>query len=307
MQSTAVNYDHYDDALYFLYFVGRFLVVLTSYFLCVVGVLYAIGSVVTLEATNFFCPIYTEEAVRQHNYENNNPHGEFVESCWLIDQQALNLNEIRALNVNIFDASIDTTNIINMIQSILYIIVTFILLISTIYQTYFLVYDAICAIISIVTNNYVNERIHKTLVKLKRKHVQSQNKKENQQNVNTNANQSQNQYDYLCCLCNCYKQCVRQCFECYFKYIVPVYYADSKLRTLSLVFREWFEIGIQFYALLLYGGINLLNLNENILSQEPYIIEAFTIIVATNCIIGVLQKKKIKSIQICFFVTFLFA
>ena len=55
---------------------------------------------------------------------------------------------------------------------------------------------------------------------------------------------------------------------------------------LSIILREWFEIIAQIYALLLYGGVNVLALESNVLSQKPYIIEAFSVIISTNCITG---------------------
>ena len=80
--------------------------------------------------------------------------------------------------------------------------------------------------------------------------------------------------------------CVAKCMKFYFKHIQPIYYVDSKWRMLSIIVREWFEIGIQIYALLLYGGVNVFNLDSNILSQKPRIIESFCVIVSGNCITG---------------------
>ena len=49
------------------------------------------------------------------------------------------------------------------------------------------------------------------------------------------------------------------------------------------------EILNQFYALFLYGGIELFDLRNNkniILSQESHVIESFAIILTANCIAG---------------------
>ena len=108
-------------------------------------------------------------------------------------------------------------------------------------------------------------------------------------------------YIYNCfkyCFCSvygCYIYCIKGCFKLYFKYILPIYYVDSKLRIFSIIVREWIEILIQMYALFLYGGISLLFPSSNVLSQEPQIIQSFTIIVSANCILGMYLKYTLLS------------
>ena len=53
---------------------------------------------------------------------------------------------------------------------------------------------------------------------------------------------------------------------------------------MGIIIREWCEILIQLYALLLYGGINVFDLESNVLSQEVNIVKAFSIILGCNCI-----------------------
>ena len=41
---------------------------------------------------------------------------------------------------------------------------------------------------------------------------------------------------------------------------------------MSVIFKEYFEIINQIYALLLYGGLNVFYMNQNILSQESLVV-----------------------------------
>ena len=298
-RTPTVGYDAHDKILYVTYYIGRILVLFISYFLCIVGILYGIGSVVKLDATNLYCPIYSEQEVRQHNFENNLPYGDDYAGCWYINQQTLNFRSIYDLNLDIFTATIDTSNCLKLIQSVLYFTVALILLISTVYQTYFVIYDTLYAVLSMINGVNINSRIHEALILLKNNNDQSTNSQTKiKQAGKDDHDQSEDQNNcklcirklnlhyYFCIVCQCYKQCMKRCLKFYFKYIMPSYYVDSKLRMLSLIFREWFEIGVQFHALLLYGGINIFDTSENVLSQEPHVIATFAIIVATNCIIG---------------------
>lgn len=80
-KKSSIIYDSYDSIYYGLYFIGRYLVVLLSYFLCMIACLYGTGSLVTLEATNFFCPSYTLDEIHEYNLENGNKYGDYSDSC----------------------------------------------------------------------------------------------------------------------------------------------------------------------------------------------------------------------------------
>ena len=281
-----INYDAYDSIYYVLYFVGRYLVVLTSYFLCIIASLYAIGSLVTLEATNFFCSSYTLEEIRQYNLENENESGvpENVNSCLRIDRQGLNFDVLSDVNYNIFIGKIDSDSLdfVAYFQSILYFVTTLVLLIFTLYHTYLLIYDTINAIYSFVYREQKNERIYSMLCKLHR-----QTQPSNEADQSQNRKKGKMEAGVWCSFVRkTYVDCAHTCMKFYFEYIQPIYYVDSKWRMLSIIGKEWFEIIIQIYALLLYGGINVVDLESNILSQSPDIIELFTIIVSVNCMAG---------------------
>ena len=282
-RADSVLHNAYDVIFYVLYFVGRYLVVITSNVLCVIASLYATGSLVTLEATNFFCPSYTLEEIRQYNLEHDNQYGVIDDSCLRIDRPGLNYNVLLSLDNQVFTGKIDTNTLSfgGYIQSILYFITTIILFISTLYQTYLLVYDTIYAIYSLISGKLKNKRIHDKLLQLDKEMTQSNSKHKNKRSKPINK---------LCCCCILIRQtyitCVRKVAKWYFKHIAPFYYVDSKWRMLSIIFKEWFEIGIQIYALLLYGGVNIFDLKSNVLSQTPYVIESFCIIISLNCITG---------------------
>ena len=72
-----------------------------------ISLLYGISNLVSLEATHFFCPVYNEEQVRQHNFENGNEYGESVLSCWYIERSKIDLQAVRSLDIDIFKANFD--------------------------------------------------------------------------------------------------------------------------------------------------------------------------------------------------------
>ena len=306
--ANKIGYDIHDNIFYVLYFFGRYLVLFTSLFLCIISSLYGIGGLINLEATDFFCPRYTEEEVRNYNLKNGNQYGDGILGCWYINRQRLNYNAIFNLSIDIFNAKINNFTIFSILQTILYSIITIILLISVIYNFYYLLYDTYFAIKSFCINDNINNRIRNKLINLRKFPKKNLNnndsndtnwKTSNTDNKNEEIDQEtekedteHNLHNYtkcctLCCKFFC-ENCCKKCWICtkkrYFKYIYPWYYIDSKWRILSVIIREFIEIFIQFYALLLYGGINLFNINSNVLSQEPYIIEVFAIIISLNCI-----------------------
>ena len=278
-RTFSISYDCYDATYYVLYFVGRYLVVITSYCLCAIASLYATGSLVTLEATNFFCPSYTLEEIRQYNFEHGNEQGS-SDSCLRIERQGINLNVLLDTNHNIFTGTIrsDSLDFIAYFEALLYFAAAFILFICTLYQTYFLIYDTVYAIYSAIFDETKNKRISGVLAKL-HKH---------RRNGSGQHARSSNISDLVK---DFYHWCYRKYKKLYQKHVEPFYYVDSKWRMLSIIAREWFEVGIQVYALLLYGGINVFDLEANVLSQEPHIIETFSVIVALNCITGICMSQ----------------
>ena len=299
---------------------SRYLVVLTSYFLSIIAVLYAIGSVTHLETTNFFCPTHTEQEVREYNFENHHDWGGDRYGCWYIDTKKLNFREVFDLNIGMFTATISMDPLFAF-YCCLYSIAAIFIAISSLYHSYLLIYDTWYAIRSSVTFNNVNgiyhsernPRIELTLESISNKMedplVGASNVPDRQRqgstgskNASQQSNVSNNSWWGLVrnktkclwksgslCLCGIYGmyvRCIKSCFECYFKHIYPWYYVDSKWRMITIIIREWIEILIQFYALLLYGGIHLLDPTANVLSQEPQIIQAFSKIVGVNCIVG---------------------
>ena len=153
-----IIYDTQDRILYALYFTVRLFVLLVSYMLCVVALFYTIGSIVDIEVTSFFCPTYTKEEVRQHNYENGYAEGDSIFSCWYIDRPRLNYEAMFSLNSDIFTARIDQENLSigQIITATLYSIITLVLLTKTMWYTYFWLYDVSVAMLSLIKQNEFN-------------------------------------------------------------------------------------------------------------------------------------------------------
>ena len=134
-----------EEFLFILIFVTRYIILLATLTLLVIAVLYTIGSIVTLNADNLFCPAYSEQDVRKYNYENNLAEGD-ADSCYYIDRQRLNFNDIKNLNLNIFEASflkISDLTIDTMMRFLFYSIICVCLFGIIVYQSYFLIYDTI--------------------------------------------------------------------------------------------------------------------------------------------------------------------
>ena len=312
--SNRLVYDIYDSIFYALYFFARLLVIVTSYILCIIASLYATGSLITLEVTSFFCPLYNESEIRQYNLENGNQEGDPGLTCRYIDRTSLNYEAIFSLDSNIFEASVDSNNITfgKIFQTIAYSIAVIILIIPTLYHTYLWFYDTLYALLSLIKGIELNPRIISQMETLaiataKRKSKNTNKNSEDEfaiiKKKKKNKNKKHNKYSCLTApcfwCCGMYKQCCRSYMKFYFSRIMPVYYVDSKCRMLSLIFREWIEISVQFYALLLYGGINIFLPNSNVKSQNPNVIEAFAMIIGLNCICGMFVKTSAQSIS-CF-------
>ena len=264
-----------------LYYIARYLSVFLLIGLCIISTLYAVGNLVTIQAENFTCPQYTEEEVRKFNYLKGDPNG-MSDSCYYIDSERLNFAAIYDLDISIYTASFaDDIRIFNTTLFIFYSLIALISVILTIYHGYFLLYDSYC--LSVVCCNCPNakskmnprfkrivETCSKSYHRAKTKHkrqgnTSSGNRKKNTQKVKSQSNVQK-------CL-----QCVSNGINDYTQFMSDNFYFDSKYWLFGIIIREFFEIIIQFYALLLYGGMNLFDLNENVLSQEGYIVEGMNL------------------------------
>ena len=305
-----------DDMLFILLFVARYIVLTTACCLLMIAVLYTIGSVVTLNADNLFCPGYTEEEVRLYNFENNLPEGD-RDSCYFIDRKKLNFNDIKNLNLNIFNAFIDISNlsIQTIIQSLLYLIVCLLLIALIIFHAFYLIYDTIFIILKNCNGKNgtttppsqttqtrhrgnstarlknlkpINPRVAKTFIKCFRDARSGGNTSGTEHNNNTNTNRSTKKTnDRMAGLeidaSNYNKSMKSKCGEFVqgfieeakhfqIRHIKPYFYVDSFLHLFVLALRELIEIMVQFYGLLLYGGLNIFNTQQNILAQESRVL-----------------------------------
>ena len=261
------------------YFTVRYLVLITTMFICMISCLYAIGNLITLEATNFYCPSYTAEQVRQHNVENGYNQGDSSFSCWYIDKQKLNWQDVRSLKLNIYVAFFQVNNVFQLLQSVIYFLIVIFLFIVCLIHFCYLFYDTFY-IVCFKWNQ--NKRILKTFEKLcYTLNLKNQQTKKNKQN----NKKKKKKKCCISCICSCvgsltktYVTCVKCGLRFYYKNVKPYYYLDGKWRLLSIICKELLEIVIQLIALLFYGGINVFNSNDNILSQEPKILQGTLIV-----------------------------
>ena len=291
-----------DKILYILYILARYSVLLTSGVLCIISTLYAIGNIVSLEATNFFCnKTYDSKEIREFNLANGFEQGvsdnEDVSSCYYINRKRIDFYAIYTLNINLYSANTDSPSAFGVILCILYSILSFVVTIFTMYQFYFIIYDTFYVIKSICDKTVTNPRIvncinrhqnkDKNSTKRSRKHQSESEVQQHQQKRRKNCTIKSVGCGIIKCMSRCVSRSIKCYLKWYFAHIFPYYYTDSKYRLLIMIFREWIEILIQFYALLLYGGYHLLYSSMNVLSQEPNTIQSFAIIVGLNSVLGV--------------------
>ena len=285
-----------------MYWITRFFFVSASFCFTILTACYGISNITTINAINFFCPIYSAQQVYQHNIANNNTQGEDETSCWVINRLRLNSVAVEDLSLGLYTAEIklfddlddhSCMNInINIIAFLIFCIMTMYSFIIAIENLYFIIYDLICF--------YILKKFNPRIVKIQKKHQRKNLKqlRDSNSNINqrksTNYNQNINQntgmverdednaknesrmtliknrlVGCMCCMCTSYRR---------------YFYNDSKYTIFKNMIGEIFEISVQLYGLLLYGGINLFDMNNIPLAQEYYVIFVFSVIIAANCV-----------------------
>ena len=294
---TLRNY----QVLHTLFYIARYLLLLIAISLVTISLLYGISNLIKLEATHFFCPIYTEEQVRQHNLENENAYGDSVLSCWYIERSKLDLHAVRSLDMDVFEASFDHFTPWDAFICIIYCLISLYLLIIVLYNGYLVIFDTFYAILACLTARSEkhkresntrassvnlthrsmvtrNPRIKKMINKMrfKAKHASKKNKHVIRQMSSPSISNRSDKYNRSVAVSrvagNAYAYdsgniCVR-----YQNWQRNHCYDDSKLRLFSIIGKEWFEILIQIYGLFLYGGVDLFDANSNVLAQHPNVV-----------------------------------
>ena len=151
-ENTQVEENSNYETLTALVYFARYLLLLIIICLFGISLLYSISSLVTLEATHFFCPIYTEEQVRQHNLENNLAKGEGSLSCWYIERSKIDFNAVESLDIDVFEANFDCYTTLDAIICAVYSLISLYLLIITLYHGYYLLFDTFYAILACFLN-----------------------------------------------------------------------------------------------------------------------------------------------------------
>ena len=249
----------FDKTLFVLLFVTRCFVVLTTFVLLMIAILYAIGSLIILQADNFFCPGLSEKEVRLYNFENGNAIGHWG-SCYYIDRKVVRWQYIYSLNINLFDAVfVNDTNGGAIFQCSMFVLVSICMFIIAIYHLYFIIYDTLFIIID--KPNPRIARSLKSIIKKCKRHVQKNDDvvdKHEERKVSNNI--------------KCFGSIKSKFKQLQNDYYKQHYYPDSMLQLTGMWIKEMIEIMIQSYALFLYGGLNVFIPKQNILAQESYVV-----------------------------------
>ena len=250
-----------DEPLFILFFVARYFVVLTACLLLMISILYAIGSLISLQADNFFCPSVSEEEVRLYNFENGHSHGLWG-SCYYIDRKVVHWSYIYNLNINIFSATfVDSTSVAAIFQCSMFVFVSICMFTIAVYHSYFILYDTIFVIIG-----KPNPRIAKALKSIIQKFIKQKKNALDKHEIKVSDTQKQKYIKMF------FKSIVSKFQQLKNDYYKRYYYPDSMVALSVMWFKELIEILIQCYALLLYGGLNVFMPTQNILAQEPYVV-----------------------------------
>ena len=279
----------YGDIVTILYYIARYLSLFLLIGLCIISTLYAVGNLVTIQAENFTCPRYTEEQVRRTNFDKRYETGQ-TNTCFYIDRQVLDFNAIYNLDISIYNASFgDNIDIFDAILFVFYLFIALISIILTIYHAYYLLYDSYYFIRGKCTNHNpttathdnsnkvhtthkINPRFKKIVEECSKNYHRSKAKQKRQRSTKNHKQKKNTQVKYQSSLQKCLHG-FSDAINIYTHFISDYVYFDSKYWLIGIILREFFEIIIQFYALLLYGGVNLFDKNENVLSQEGHIVE----------------------------------
>ena len=273
----------YYDIVTVLYYISRYLSIFLLIGLCIVSTLYAVGNLVTIQVDNFICPQYTEEEVRRFNYIDEKDSGN-DNSCYYIDSRRLNFDAIYRLDIGIYTASFpDDIDVFDWAIFVFYSLIALISVISTMYHGYYLLYDSYYLIVlccktitdrnrSLTRTSNMNPRFKGIIEECSKNYHREKTKHKRQLQRNTGSQKMQMQLTSQSTVEKCL-QFVNNWMNIYTQFISDYVYFDSKYWLFGIILGEFFEIIIQFYALLLYGGMDLFDKNENVLSQEGYIVE----------------------------------
>ena len=274
-----------------MHYFARYLLLCLSICLCMIASLYGISNLICLRATNIYCPVYTEEQVRRHNFKNGSPKGDFgVASCWYIDTARFDFQAILEPNSKLLQAHVDQFSTSHIIQCAIYFIVILYPLYVIIWYGFYLFYDTFYLIFNLIINGIIgyeykhdknvvllnmkhNPRITNVINETRRKLHHAKALHRRKKHKRTSKGKIQNRNNSLSVvnskrLCCCVNWIYIKWIEKYEIWKINYFYYDSKWRLFWLMGKEWMEIFIQIYGLFLYGGIDLFDKETNILGQN---------------------------------------
>ena len=254
----------------FVYFSVRYLFVVMTIFLSLIAAIYALSALITTEATNFFCKYLDASEVYQHNRENEYNEGD-PGGCWYIEKPKIDINKMKHLDLGIYESSINDQSFVTIFACVIFSLLSLFLLFIGLQNGYYVIYDTI---FNYILWNVPNPRVIAVIndyecISKGKKTISSKmaeiEKKCFLERVFIWIEFLYDQYCYI-----------------YEKYL----YFDSKWKVINSIFWEIMEIIVQFYALCLYGGLNLFHMDTVVLGQHVDIFESFAIIVGLNCVLA---------------------
>eukprot|EP01084_Bolivina_argentea_P305985 528669_1 len=233
-------------------FCARIMIILLTIFLSALSLSYAIGQILSITVSNYWCPQIDIQHIRQHSYNNKLPKGGSENGCFSSKEYTVNQNALWSSASYGYKTD---NNAHSILRFIAFFIVAIIFIICIIYGIIILIVD-----IKKYFNNTLGISYYK---KQKTKHL---NKTK--------------QTSYA----SPHMQIIYRAYELF----KIKYYVDSGWWCLWAIVREVFEIFLQTQALLLYNGTYLFRNdkeNNNItLAYEPKYIQLFAVFLFLNCI-----------------------
>ena len=251
------------------YFVVRYFIVFITIWLFVICLTYAISALITTNKIQFFCDYKTAEEVHQHNREMGNNMGE-EGSCWYIERPTVDYSKLRNFN-NLFQSQISPDSFVAIVACIVFSVFALFLIFIGLQNAYYVIYDTLYT--------FVFDKPNPRVVQVIIKYTDEKNFKK-KMSVSTKMIERKNK--------SCFKKLIiwiEYLYDEYCRLYEKYLYFDSKYKVFNYIIWEIIEIYIQFYALCLYGGLNLFIPDSVVIAQEYQTVETFAIIVGTNCLV----------------------
>ena len=203
----------------------RCILIFLSLFLAACCMLYAIGQIMTLQLTNYFCSPVSLNSIRHHSKQLNLTYGDY-DNCWI--SKGIKVNNDKLFSLNAYDGKIEVTGPRDILRLIIFSLIGCWFTFCCIYFTVLLIRDL---------RNYLNGYYHRK---------------------RNNAFQIESDKQQTGCISDI-KNFVKSIWGCYKLYCGP----DKALWAFVTFGLEAFEIILQSIVCLNYAGVQLGNTSYN--------------------------------------------